>query len=791
MPKVPRAARQVVFLVLALATAFFLQFRSHAAGFSYLAYVNPLELAALALSAVLFYVLLAGIWALFSELIGKACRVPYKDALAADFWTYLPLLFFFLAPLTLRHYLTADDLQSRLGLLVGAIVFSVLYLKAIQAVRVLKAEPAPWLVRLRKFQGLPVRRRMLLLFLAALLVYNLGSVAILSRGISFSGDEPHYLLITHSLIHDGDFDLANNYAREDYARYMPDRVTIRAHALPGKKAGSEYSFHSPGVSILMLPFYLLGSLFGRSGLILFLRLGMSVIGALFGIQIFLYARKEWGREGLALGLWALASFTTPVFFYSIHVYPEIVVALFVFTAFRLLRFGAPLSRGRLLLCGFLMSSVIWFHALKYFFILGPLFLYALWVLIKKQKDRRDLAWFLAVLLLNFALYFVFQYALYGSLNPTAVSWQGAMDKEQTVSFLKQLLTGIPFHFRTETLAGYFLDQRDGLLLYAPIYFFSFLGLVEMLRRRRRDAFLLLFIVLPYILVSAFLTQRTGYAPQARPLVSIVWGLVIFLGYFLASDAGRFFGYLRNLAAGISLAFVGLLCLNPYALYQETTVGTTERGGLLFYQLSNLHFQLPNILPSFIKVDNSDWTPNYVWPVLLVLFGTVYLMFRRRGAVLAFAHHVAIAGAVLALFFAGFVYYPRTTLVPSRKTVLPDGETMVFYALSRVARMGEPAQFALSEDDRDYHFYFATKKALRRLEIQYGSTHGNYELKLGFFDIPGFDETTRGEIRTRILDVPPPYAWKGLNLYRATVRLDKRSAVQTSVNPYVLGFRPVR
>jgi hypothetical protein len=117
--------------------------------------------------------------------------------------------------------------------------------------------------------------------------------------------------------------------------------------------------------------------------------------------------------------------------------------------------------------------------------------------------------------------------------------------------------------------------------------------------------------------------------------------------------------------------------------------------------------------------------------------------------------------------------------------------MVFYALSRVARMGEPAQFALSEDDRDYHFYFATKKALRRLEIQYGSTHGDYELKLGFFDIPGFDETTRGEIRTRILDVPPPYAWKGLNLYRATVRLDKRSAVQTSVNPYVLGFRPVR
>ena len=791
MPRVSRALRQAVFLVLALATAFFLQFRSHGPGFTFLAHDNRIEPAALALSTVLFYVLLVGIWALFSELMGKAFRIPYKDALAADFWTYLPLLFFFLTPLTLRHFLTSDDLQSRLGLLLGAVVFSVLYLKAVQAARVLRAQPAPWLVWLRKFHGLPVRRRMLLLFLAALLVYNLGSLAILSRGISFSGDEPHYLMITHSLLHDGDFDLADNYAREDYARYMPDRATIRAHALSGKKAGSQYSFHSPGVSILMLPFYLLGSLFGRSGLILVLRLGMSVIGALFGIQIFLFARREWGREGLALGLWTLVSFTTPVFFYSIHVYPEIVVALFVFTAFRLLRFGAPLSRGKLLLCGLLMSSFIWFHALKYFFILGPLFLYALWVLIKKQKDRRDLAWFLIVPLLNFALYFAFQYGLYGSLNPTAVSWQGAMDKEQTVSFLKQLLTGIPFHFRLETLAGYFFDQRDGLLLYAPIYFFSFLGLVEMLRRRRRDALLLLFLVGPYILVSAFLTQRTGYAPQARPIVAVIWSLAVFLGYFLAADAGKFFKYLRNLAIGISLAFVGLLCLNPYALYQETTVGTTEPGGLLFYTLSNLHFYLPNVLPSFLKIENAHWPPNYVWPVLLVLFVAAYVVFRRRGFALTFAHHLAITGAALALFFAGFVYYPRTILVPPQKAVLASGETMVFFGLSRVARMGEPAKFSLLEDDRDYHFYFAVKKAIRKLEIQYGSTHGDYDLKLGFFDVPGFNEMTRGEVRTRVLDAPPAYSWKGMNLYRATVRLDKRSAVQTSITPYVLGFRPVR
>jgi hypothetical protein len=632
---------------------------------------------------------------------------------------------------------------------------------------------------------------MVVLFLASLLAYNLGSIMILSKGITFSGDEPHYLMITHSLLHDGDFDLANNYAAKDYARTMPERATIESHILPGRKPGSQYSFHSPGVSILMLPFYALGSLFDRAGLAIILRFGMSLIGALFGIQIFLYARREWGREGLALALWALASFTAPVFFFSIHIYPELVVALFVFTAFRLLRFGAPLARGRLLLCGFLMSSFIWFHALKYFFILGPLFLYALWILFKKHKDRRDLAWFLAVPLLNFAVYFAFQYALYGSFNPTAVSWQGAMDAKQTVSWLKELLTGIPFRFRLETLAGYFLDQRDGLLLYAPIYLFSFLGFVEMFRRRRRDALLLLFFAAPYVLVSAFLTQRAGYSPQARPLVAVIWSLVIFLGYFLAAGAGKLFGYLRNLAIGISLAFVGLLCLNPLALYQETTMGATERGGALFYTLSNLHHYLPNVLPSFIKIDNPHWPPNYVWPVLLLLFVAAYILFRRRGFTLRFPHHLAIAGAGLAIFFAGFVSYPRTILVSPQRVALPSGETMAFYSLSRVAHMGKPGTFALLEDDRDYHFYFATRKPIPQLRVQYGSLHGDYELKLGFFDVPGFDETTSGEIRTKDIDAPPVYRWKGLNLYRATVRLDKRSAVRTSVNPYVLGFLPVR
>jgi hypothetical protein len=366
-----------------------------------------------------------------------------------------------------------------------------------------------------------------------------------------------------------------------------------------------------------------------------------------------------------------------------------------------------------------------------------------------------------------------------------------MDSRETVSFLKSLLTGIPFRFRLESLAGYFLVQRDGLLFYAPAYFFAFLGLVEMARKKGKDFWLFLFVAGPYILVSAFLTQRTGYAPQARPLVAVIWGGAIFLGYFLAYNRKKIFAYLMNFAIALSLLFVWLLCSNPLALYQETTVGTTERGGDLFYILSNLHFYVPNCLPSFIKIDEWRWLPNFLWPVLLFVFMAAYILVRKHTFSLKFAHHLILMLSGLALFFVWFVAYPRITLVPPRKVDLPTGERLTFYALSRVALIRDDGNFSLLEGNRDYHFYFATRRAVEKLKVQYGSLHGDYELKLGFFDEPVFDETTRREIKAKILESPPAYRWKNSSLYRATIHLERKSDVRTGLNPYILGLQPVR
>lgn len=245
MTRVQRLLRQVFILLAALSAALFLQFRSQVPSFTILHHAFRFQPGSFVLSAALIYLLLL-VWGLFSQWLVKSCGIKYKEALALDFLTYLPLLSFILTPLALLHYLTFDDLQERLKLFLLAVIFAVFYLKAVQSLHLSRERQTVWRRLTEKFFALPLRKRILLLFLAALLVYNAGAALMNSNGVAFSGDEPHYLLIAHSLLHDKDIDLANNYARQDYAKYLAPGTFIRAHSIPGAKADSQYSFHSPG-----------------------------------------------------------------------------------------------------------------------------------------------------------------------------------------------------------------------------------------------------------------------------------------------------------------------------------------------------------------------------------------------------------------------------------------------------------------------------------------------------------------------------------------------------------------
>lgn len=747
-----------------------------------------IKAAAILALGLLFALLLFGLWMGCPRILARQRKGDPGAFLRQDFLTFLPLIFFALLPLLLTHYIDSSDLLIRANILVGSILSAVLYLKAAVLYQIDAQKHFLPTRFLKKISFLSLKKKLGMLFFISLVFYNAGSVLLTSSGQTFAGDEPHYLLISHSLLKDGDIDLSNNYANRDYQQIMFARVQIKSHTAPG--TNQRYSFHSPGTSILLLPFYALGSLFKGKMLVFFIRLGMSVFGALLGLQIFLFILQEWKNEKLALGVWFVYGFSSPVFFYSLHVYPEIIIALLSLAVFRMLRFSSSLSKAKLVFIGLLLSCFIWFHAIKYVFIVGPLFIYSVWVLLKKFKTGWNILYFLIFPSLLTFFYFLFQYAFYGSFSLAAVSWRGAMAPEESLEYLKTMVTDIPFRYRWETLAGYFFDQRDGLLLYAPVYFFAFLGCIEMARRNFRQFLVIFCLTAPYVLNSALLTQRTGYAPQARPLVAVSWVLAILTGYFLAYNAKKIFMVFFRIFAFVGLCFVFLLLKNPLALYQLTTVGISERFGNLFLRLSNLHFFLPRYLPSYLKVDNSRWVPNYAWPAAVLLFMGLYILFKKHTFRMNTTFHLGIASSGILIVFFWLVLYPHTVLLYPKNTTYPAGQKITYYSLGRVARMVEPGKFHLPRDNRAYVFHFTSWQKLKEIRLEFGSSEGVFEVEMHLFDEILFKGETSHNIATLQLPAPGSYRLKNTNLYRLSIHLIRKSGAIAFSKPYLFSIQPI-
>jgi hypothetical protein len=777
------------FLIWAFLLSFFVLYCDQGKNFTMQDQSFHLALLPFLLRSLLFLLVLCGVWALSAKILSSSCSIPQEQGLSLDFPNHLPLFILLLVPLVSLHYLSANDLLTRLKLLGFATLFSVIFLKCATVFVFASKKPQKFNRSFQKITSLSLRKKLLLIFVAALLLYGAGSAILVSKGIHFSGDQAHYLLISHSLLKDGDFDLSNNYANKDYDKFMPAHVQLSPHIAPG--TGGKYSFHSPGLSILLLPFYALGSLFSQTAMLIIIRCGMGVFGALLGIQIFLFALQEWKKEGLAFGLWFLFSFTSPVFFYSFHIYPEIVATLFSLTVFRLLRFRRSFTRLQLLGLGFLLSSIIWLHAVKYVFILIPLFLYAFWILLQRERIRWDILYFLFFPICLFSLHIAFSSAFYNSISPFAVSIRGPSKTSDSIAYIRSLFVDIPFRYRWESLFGYFLDQRDGLLLYAPLYFFAFLGMIEMGKRRLRDLCLVLCLTGVYFLSLAFLIQRPAYAPQARTLVAVFWGMAVFLGYFLAFNTKKIFASLFGLFASFSVLTTLLLLRTPRALYQPTTAGETEHAGLLFLQLSNLHFSLPKLLPSFLKIEDSSWPPNFLWIVLTILFVLAYILTKSHSFPLKYFHFLSATMIGLGVFYLWFVFYPRTVIVHPQQITYPSGEKISFYAYSRSARMTSPGVFDIIEGNRLYSFYFLSERELPVLRLELGSERGTYRAEIQYFDKTIFRGETKEEITTLRYPPSPPYMLKNQRLYHVSIFIEALSEADTQRYPYRFSILPVR
>jgi hypothetical protein len=190
-----------------------------------------------------------------------------------------------------------------------------------------------------------------------------------------TGDEPHYLLMTHSLVHDHDLDLTDNMARGDYRHFYPG-PSLDFHGVPNP-GGRLISKHFPLVACLLVPGYALLGRFGAACLIMLSGAGLAaaVYRVLGSLKI---------SPPAALAVWALMLASPPLGTYFDLIYTELPACLVLgLGAWAWLKGG---TRG---LLGVLAAALVlpWFYP-KYIPLALVLGLAAFWM------PRRN-AWVLA------------------------------------------------------------------------------------------------------------------------------------------------------------------------------------------------------------------------------------------------------------------------------------------------------------------------------------------------------------------------------------------------------------
>jgi len=325
--------------------------------------------------------------------------------------------------------------------------------------------------------------------------------------VEASGDEIDYLLMAQSLWREGDLDLRDNFARGDHLEYVGglDHMPGGTHRADGRP----YPTHSAGLSLLLAPVYAVGR---RKACVVFL----SLVAASLGILVRDLARRAGADEEAALVAWA-AAVGPPVFFYAYFIYTEVVVALVVALALRLL-LSSP-GVGGALLAALALSALPWLHARM------PLTAAALGAFAVVRLRGRARWVFVAAAGVMAAAYLGYQHAVFGRLTPLA-SYGGTVP--------------IPMAHRTpgRTLVGLFLDRGFGLLPYAPVFLLGLAGLPLLLGRRQRHRWAYALAGLAVLLPVLAWKNWWGFSPPARFTVPLVPVLATALGVRLAASPGR-------------------------------------------------------------------------------------------------------------------------------------------------------------------------------------------------------------------------------------------------------------
>lgn len=447
--------------------------------------------------------------------------------------------------------------------------------------------------------------------LAALLTLVACGGALWSAGYRLRGDEPHYLMITESLLDDGDLRIENNHDRRAYAAFYRDGRLDPDFTVRGAN-GAIYSIHAPGTAALVLPAYALAGWRGAQLLLL-------LLSAITGALIWEIGHRVTGDARAAWFAWAATVLTPTYLLHAFAVFPDAPAALVTAATIVLvlrLRAGASVGPGAIVSVSALLALLPWLHSRLVVLAcgLGLVTLWHLWRDTSEPAARRvrRLALFGGVPVLGALAWFSFFWVIYGAPDPR-LPYGG--DDAARVTWIPAAILGLLF------------DQQFGLFLHAPVLAAAAIGFLKPRDMPMRAA-LVQVLLATLVYLAAVTLFRMWWAGIPSAPARFLMALIPALAAPAAIAWHHACAATRSMLAGllsVSVATSALLI-------------TVDRGALAWNQRdAQARFvewlapvvNLPRALPSFFWAGDAAFVLHVCLTVGIV--SAAWISLRRLGA----------------------------------------------------------------------------------------------------------------------------------------------------------------
>lgn len=454
-----------------------------------------------------------------------------------------------------------------------------------------------------------------------------------------TGDEPEYLLITCSIVHDGDLNLRNNCENKDYREFWT-KEPFELSTVADQKADRWYSTHFPGLPFMLAPFYLVGLKLGHvwkaCQILIILLMSLTACNIYRILRLYDISPRS--------SLFALipALLALPLAGYSLQLYPEVPL-IWLLTLLMRVYLESEINEARALFMAFCLGIMPLLH-IKFLLVSITCFFF---IIIQKDifTGRRARYLLISLCVLSLAAIYVLA-SWYKATNPPIGE----------LLSLRYILPGV---------LGFFLDQQYGLFIYAPLYALSIGGIILFLQNRARlpakKIYLLYamvsFVILILLISSAVVVGATpraawtgGYSISGR--LAIPFLPLFILGLAIMLERHRRFIYAYAPAALWSAAIgVYLLSTCPHVLFDSYWDGSVYLSAL-----SSTAIDYRLLLPNLFRPAN---LPLNVIMAIFALLLIVAVNFAMLRAGLGRKIWLAIA-LVAATGYGGFTYSHYST-----------------------------------------------------------------------------------------------------------------------------------